>query len=108
MAKRRLISIDEAVPSDKQHKKPCSDCPWSRESLQGWLGGLEPEQWIMKAMGDSPIDCHTIKGPQCAGSAIFRANICKSPRDPVTISLPQDKNRVFANLMQFIEHHKQV
>jgi len=47
MAKRKqLISSDEAKESKCQHKSPCSDCPWSRKSLKGWLGSLDINEWL--------------------------------------------------------------
>ena len=73
MAKRKkLVTIDEAVEAPKQHTKPCSDCPWSRESLKGWLGGVDPMTWLREAGTDHPIPCHTVSNQQCAGAAIYR------------------------------------
>lgn len=42
---------------------------------------------------------------QCAGLAIFRTNICKSPRYRDILTLPQDKTTVFASPAEFIDHH---
>jgi hypothetical protein len=105
--RRRLVSSDEAVPTDKQHTKPCGDCPWRRDSLPGWLGGVPAETWLRGAHGEERIDCHTLIGPQCAGSAIYRANVCKAPRDPDVLRLPKDKANVFASPTEFLEHHKE-
>lgn len=102
---RKLISTDEAKPTKRQHKKPCSDCPFRRDALAGWLGGQTPEHFMRLAMSDSPEPCHATIGPQCAGIAIFRANICKVPRDPEVLQLPRDKEAVFAWPNEFIEHH---
>lgn len=52
---RRLVSSDEAVDTDRQHVRPCPDCPWSRKSLPGWLGGLTPEDWIRLAASDGRL-----------------------------------------------------
>lgn len=57
------------------------------------------------AHSDQRIECHTLIGAQCAGSAIYRANICKMPRDPAVLRLPPDTKRVFA-FEEFAEHHK--
>jgi len=105
---RRCITREQATATSVQHEKPCSDCPWSRSSLAGWLGGPSPEEWIQEAHGDGVIECHTLRGPQCAGAAIYRANVCKMPRDRRVIRLPADKDAVFSNAREFIEHHERL
>jgi hypothetical protein len=104
MMGKKLISSDEAVEAKCQHTKPCSDCPWRRDSLSGWLGGATPQQWIQTAHSDSTVSCHTLKGVQCAGIAVYRANVCKMAYPP-NMKLPADRERVFARPDQFIEHH---
>ena len=103
--KRQLLSSDDAVPATYQHTKPCSDCPWSRDSLPGWLGGLTADAWIAGAHGEGQIDCHTLIGAQCAGAATYRANVCKLPRKPDVLRLPVDRDHVFANREEFLDHH---
>lgn len=102
---RRLISDEEAVPATGQHKKACSDCPWSRNSLPGWLGGNTAQEWIDFAHSDITIPCHALKGAQCAGIAIYRRNVCKMAYPP-NLLLEKDKERVFASPTEFIEHHR--
>ena len=108
MAGRRLISADEAVQAKAQHTKPCSDCPWARTALNGWLGGVSAQEWIQRAHGEAKIPCHTLRGAQCAGLAIYRANVCKSPRDPSILRLPADREKVFATPMEFTEYHERM
>ena len=103
--KRRLISSEEARPAAGQHKKPCSDCPWARTSLPGWLGSASVEEWVAEAHGEGVIECHALTGAQCAGAAIYRTNVCKSPRDPSILLLPADRERVFAAPKEFTSHH---
>lgn len=107
MAKhKQLISSDEAKESSCQHKSPCSDCPWSRKSLKGWLGSLNTEEWLQIAHNDVVVNCHVISNQQCAGLAIYRKNICKSPRPGSgVLLLDSDKLNVFANPMEFMDHH---
>ena len=100
----KLISSDNARTSKKQHTKPCSDCPWSRNSLNGWLGGYSAEAWIAEVKSDDKIQCHVFKNQQCAGSAIYRANVCKSPRNPEVLKLPKNTNIVFS-FGEFEKHH---
>lgn len=109
MMRRKLITSDEATASKGQHKRPCSDCPWARESLPGWLGGSTPELWLRAVHSDTHINCHAQTGPaQCAGSAIYRANVGKLPRDPSILRLKPDREAVFATPMEFQAHHKDV
>ncbi len=64
-----------------QHSTPCNDCPWRRKSMPGWLGSeQEPEEWVQTALSESFVECHVNSPNQCAGLAIFRANIYKRPR----------------------------
>lgn len=103
--KRQLISSDQAVPAKCQHTKPCSDCPFSRDALNGWLGGGTVDEWIMTAHGDHEMPCHTLKGAHCAGAAIYRANVCKRPRFD-NFRLPADQENVFSTPMEFKAHHE--
>jgi hypothetical protein len=103
---RKLVSSDEAKPSSRQHRDPCSDCPWRRDALPGWLGEMTAGEWIQAAHGEARIDCHTVIGPQCAGAAIYRANMCKKPRDPKVLRLPVDHQEVFSSPTEFCDHHE--
>lgn len=105
MRSKKLISIDEARPSSVQHKTPCSDCPFRRDSLNGWLGGHTSEFFMQLAFSDELYDCHAKIGPQCAGLATFRGNICKSPRDPRVLRLPANRDLVFSRPLEFTAHH---
>jgi hypothetical protein len=102
---RKLISSEESVTTKCQHTKPCSDCPWSRDALNGWLGGASAEEWIKVAHGDQVVPCHVISNQQCAGLAIYRRNVAKLPMPPNLI-LEKDKENVFANPTEFKAHHE--
>lgn len=104
---RKLISSDEARPKMRQHRVPCSDCPFRRDSLPGWLGGKPAENFIRMAIGEVIYPCHVNLGQQCAGMTVFRANICKDPRNPDALRLPKDKTTVFAWPTEFLDHHKE-
>lgn len=112
MAKGKLIAADEAKISTRQHVKPCSDCPFLRDSLPGWLGGGTAEDFHARAHGEDRMECHTLKNKsgqhwECAGAAIYRANICKRTRDRSLLELPRDAKRVFS-FGEFIPHHAKV
>lgn len=102
---RQLLTYHDARPRKTQHKSPCSDCPFARASLRGWLGSSTMGEWIAAVHGEALIECHTTD-KQCAGAAIYRANVCKLPRDLDLLRLPADKVTVFANPKEFRSHHE--
>lgn len=96
----------DAKPRKRQHRAPCHDCPWRREALPGWLGGSTADQWLADAHGEGLALCHTCGNQQCAGMAIYRANVAKTPRHAVLLRLPADRDKVFATPNEFKEHHE--
>ena len=106
MKQHQLVSSDEAPPTTGQPTTPCSDCPWSRDSIPGWLGGATVDDWLTAIQSDEPIDCHALKGPQCAGAAIYRGNTFKLPRDPGVLRLDANKTHTFSGPDEFREHHR--
>lgn len=95
--------------------RPCAECPWVRTAVAGHLGPHTPEEWVEMAHGESPIACHmTIDHAdqdwtelrQCAGSAVFRANVYKTPRHPLVALGERDTETVFAWDNEFIDHHQ--
>lgn len=97
---------DKAKSTKRQHVSPCSDCPFSRKSLRGWLGSLSPERWLVIVHGESRVDCHTKLNQQCAGAGIFRSNVDKDPRDKTLLILPKDVTKAFASDEEFVAHHR--
>jgi hypothetical protein len=100
----KLIDSTESVTSDFQHHTPCSDCPWRRDALPGWLGGNTVDEWLHFAHTDTHIPCHTVRNVQCAGSAIYRRNTCKMVVPPLLV-LRADHALVFSNRVEFTDHH---
>lgn len=94
-------------------KVPCNDCPWRRNATAGWLGPYSAERWLSAVQGEDAIACHqTLDGDgwrehtrQCRGAAIFRANVCKSPRNPTIEKGPADHDAVFSTNGEFWELH---
>ncbi len=107
VAKRRTLVTSNTVQGSKQHTKPCSDCPWRRDSVQGWLGGFTAKSWVNCAHSETVVKCHVIRNQQCAGTAIYRANVYKLPRTPEALQLPPDTGKVFSSIIgdDFLEHH---
>lgn len=108
---RKCISSDQSRPTKRQHKSPCSDCPFARTALHGWLGELSVDEWLQVAHSDSISDCHVYNNQQCAGLAVYRANVLRRPRpdaDPMPLQLAADKKKVFSTPMEFHDHHSRV
>lgn len=104
-----LSTTDDSKVYPRQHRKPCHDCPWARQSVPGWIGPNSIGEWIRCAHSDAIVDCHTRRQPngeqwQCAGMAIYRANVVKLTRAPGGLILPPDKVRVFT-WHEFEAHH---
>ena len=100
--------------------KPCSDCPFRRKSLPGWLGAYEgPEDFLaVHYHGEIPNPCHltvNYDDPKwkdkleaalpCAGHAIMFANDCKLPKTWKPTPVEQDHENVFSHPREFIAHH---
>jgi hypothetical protein len=101
MSKRGMTNSDQAVQGKVQHTKPCHDCPMRRNAIPGWLGGMTPADYRTLCHSDAPVDCHAIKGTQCAGVAIYRTNVVKRAE----FRLPADHEAVFSTPMEFVEWH---
>jgi len=104
--KRKLIDSTQATPAPRQITKPCSDCPWARDALNGWHGGNTIDEWLAFAHSETHIECHVHPNVQCAGAAIYRSNVGKLPRDRGLLMLPEDRAMCFASPREFTEHHE--
>lgn len=108
----------------KQHRTPCAKCPFRRDAVPGWLGGLTPDDFRQLAQSEVRMPCHThelarrngidygneaetAKLPQCAGRAIYWANQIKRPRDKSLLELPQDTQTCFQWPVEFVTYHQQ-
>ncbi len=106
----------------KQHKSPCAKCPFSRKTKPGHLSDTNgPDMFIGQAFGPFFLPCYSTHdyskdeerrnpdNPQCAGVAIFRANIGVDQIMPEgLLHLPPDENKVFASSAEFLAFHMQI
>jgi hypothetical protein len=112
------------MPRPKR-KKACSDCPFRRDSILGWLGDDVAENFVRGALADYadyPLPCHVdidYKDPNwleaqypesalCAGALIFCRNNAKRPRDSersAWVSAIEPDPSVFQYPWEFYEHH---
>lgn len=83
------------LTSTHQHTAPCSDCPWRRDSIPGWLGGDTSKEFVRLGHSDDVYNCHVITNQQCAGLAVFRANVIKRC-DPPNLRLPPTRTQCSA------------
>lgn len=104
---RQLVTCREAQQAKGQHTKPCSDCPWARTALNGWLGSMTADEWVHVAHTDSLVECHTLLGAQCAGLAIYRRNVAKFVHPPL-LRLEANRELVFSSPMEFKDHHSKM
>jgi hypothetical protein len=113
-AEEGIDYIAEAITLPPACAKPCSECPWRRESAGGWLGPWTAEEWVTLANSDEPIACHTsieisdvwtAKTRQCAGAAAYRKATGKLPRNPEVAVGPLQPN-TFTNPIEFLDHHQ--
>lgn len=95
---------------------PCRGCPFARKCVPGALGGSPPEVYVGQAVGPFWLPCHESKDyagkasdvnevRECAGAAIFRANIGRKVLPSGLLLLPADKEICFATLAEFYAHH---
>lgn len=104
-----------------QHTSPCGECPFNRKVAPGELGGSPPEMYVGQAAGPFFLPCHSthdytdakarqdLNNSQCAGAAIFRANVGVARQlPPALLHLPKDTKKVFATFEEFYAHHKQI
>jgi hypothetical protein len=107
-----------------RRKKPCKECPFKRENtLEGEKpGGSSPEVYIGQAQGPFWLPCHMDPAykdkksdptcvDQCAGAAIFRANVEGQLRYKLPeqlMFLQKDTALVFASFEEFYAHYKNI
>ncbi len=103
-----------------QHTTPCAECPFRRDIKPGFLGGSPVETYIGQSVLPFWLPCHCDSGykqkqsefgkvTQCAGTAIFRANIGVAQfMPPSLMHLPANKELVFSSMIEFVAHHKRM
>ena len=105
--------------------KPCNQCPFRRESAQGWLGPWVANELLAALrLLQEPLICHktiteddwdvvTENHQACAGAAIFENNSLALSRDRATAEYQRElkqipnqvKKSVFQGSHEFLEHH---
>ena len=104
-------------------KNPCTECPFNKNtklSRHQALGGAEPEVYVGQIYGPFWLPCHMDKNykskesrpdevTQCAGAAIFRANLGLSEIMPdKMLKLEKHHPDVFESVQEFISYYLDV
>lgn len=107
-------------------KKPCSDCPFRKNSLPGWLGDYENAQDLHNLVmtQEAPFPCHlthededisfTEAGnedhPLCAGALLYMRKAFKLPRNKVIAEISKSLDiKEMENILsvpEFFKHHE--
>ena len=98
-------------------KKPCSECPFVKGSLQGWLGPWTAPNFIRQLMSEDGQMCHSTitedgvitPGTQiCTGGLICANKSAKSYRNPDLRKLQEEvgKDDNVMTAFEFKQYHK--
>ena len=94
-------------------RKPCADCPFRKDSMQGWLG----EERMIEILNQPSFVCHKTTSnrledrKQCAGHMLLKADENAFVKEAKAINFDlgftqKDLGLIFDNEKQCIEHHK--
>lgn len=105
-------------------QKPCKECPFNKKNVLGngseALGGSPPEVYVGQIEGPFWLPCHMdnrYRGKntdpndnlQCAGAAIYRANIQVANKMPKgLLRLEPETETVFKDHQEFLMHYLQI
>ena len=96
-------------------QNPCKECPFKKNSLRGWLGGVSVADSIEIALSESDFHCHmtreTSKVKHCAGRMLFASKTAKKFRnqemEEIRLSILKNNGvDEILNVTEFKEHHK--
>jgi hypothetical protein len=98
--------------------KPCKECPYSKTVTPGALGGSDPEVYVGQGHGPFWLPCHKTcdfsdpnwkqdySAQQCAGAAIYRANIERANIMPGSLHKLDKSDLAFGSPEELYAHHK--
>jgi hypothetical protein len=85
-------------------KHPCKECPFRKDSLQGWLG----EERMTQILDANSFVCHKRTDLQCAGHMLIKGEENDFVRLASRLKLSTGltgRELVFANKSDCIAHH---
>lgn len=86
-------------------KKPCRDCPFRKDVMQGWLGA----ERMADILATDSFVCHKKTDYQCAGHMLIkgRDNAFVSLAEKMDIPLPlTGRSLVFDSKADCVAHHE--
>lgn len=86
-------------------KKPCRDCPFRKDTLQGWLG----EGRMTEILSADSFVCHKKTSMQCAGHMLIKGQDNAFVRLASRLNMPlslSGRELVFDNQAACIKHHR--
>ena len=85
-------------------KSPCSNCPFRKDTLKGWLG----ERRMTEILSEQSFVCHKKKHLQCAGHMLIKGNenifVRTAKQMDIELTL-SGREKVFDTQEQCIKHH---
>ena len=112
--------INDLSDDTKKLKSPCGACPYSKSVIPGATGGSDPEVYVSQGHGPFWLPCHktcdfsdpswkeNYQAQQCAGAAIYRANIERDSLMPAMMHKLPKNDKVFGSPGELYAHHKQI
>jgi hypothetical protein len=85
-------------------KKPCSGCPFRKDTKKGWLG----EQRMTELLSNDCFVCHNKPDKQCAGHMLIKGTENGFVRLALAFDMDTDlsgRELVFETEKECIEHH---
>ncbi len=103
-------------------KKACTECPFLKTSLPGWLSSYTTEELHRLVMSENPFPCHmthdeeisfseagTEKYPLCFGAMAFMKKNFKMPKDyEMSVFVKEikiDETQNILSVPEFYKHH---
>lgn len=86
-------------------KKPCAQCPFRKDTLNGWLGG----ERMSEILAQDSFVCHKKQDLQCAGHMLINGNDNSFVRLANRLGIELDlsgKELVFESLEECVSHHE--
>lgn len=110
----------------KANKKPCGECPYRKNSIEGWLGedSHNPTRFLQQLEGPMIHPCHkavdyeqsseevdeqSINAPRCAGALQFMNNSLMLSKYKEVAQLQKELGKnpdVMQFKHNFIKHHE--
>ena len=85
-------------------KRPCKDCPFRKDSLQGWLG----KKRMTEILQAGSFVCHKNNALQCAGHMLIKGDSNEFVRLANGLKIPLNlsgSELVFESEKECIKHH---